>query len=85
MRKYFINSDALTDDQIVGLFQANKLIILDGLQRTYTLLDLIHELTAAGDEDILERVMANLLRVEIFLGLNKIGILYRMQCLRSWT
>jgi hypothetical protein len=79
----FINSDSLTNEQIVGLFQANKLIILDGLQRTYTLLDLISELKAAGDEKVLERVMANLLRVEIFLGLNKIGILYRMLTLNT--
>jgi len=78
-----INSDALTDEQIVGLFQANKLIILDGLQRTYTLLDLINELTTAGDREVLDRVLANLLRVEIFLGLNKIGILYRMLTLNT--
>lgn len=79
----FINPDALTDEQIVGFFQANKLIILDGLQRTYTLLDLINELTTAGDQETLNRVMANLLRVEIFLGLNKIGILYRMLTLNT--
>jgi hypothetical protein len=79
----FINSDALTDEQIVGLFQANKLIILDGLQRTYTLLDLISELKAAEDQTVLNRVLANLLRVEIFLGLNKIGILYRMLTLNT--
>jgi hypothetical protein len=60
----------------------NKLIILDGLQRTYTIRDLINELSEKNDPD-LEKVKENPLRIEIYVGINKLGILYRMLTLNT--
>lgn len=59
------------------------LVILDGLQRTYTILDLLSDLQKAGDQETLEKVMSNKIRVEIYVGLNRIGILYRMLTLNT--
>ena len=55
----------------------NQLIILDGLQRTYTIQDVLEEL---GDE---ANNIDTLIRVEIYLGLNKEGVLYRMLTLNT--
>ncbi len=60
----------------------DKLIILDGLQRTYTIRDLVNELNDKDDperEDVLKRK----LRIEIYIGINKLGILYRMLTLNT--
>ncbi|MCW9681082.1 hypothetical protein FJR41_009750 [Dolichospermum planctonicum UHCC 0167] len=62
--------------------QREKLIILDGLQRTYTLLDAANELDAENNENK-RNFYDNRLRFEIYLGLNKIGILYRMLTLNT--
>lgn len=59
------------------------MIILDGLQRTYTILDLESELVKEHDDETLDRVLNNSIRVEIYLGINKIGILYRMLTLNT--
>lgn len=59
------------------------LVILDGLQRTYTILDLLSELKTAKDEDSLRKVQSNKIRVEIYVGLNRLGILYRMLTLNT--
>jgi hypothetical protein len=60
----------------------DKLIILDGLQRTYTLLDVANDLDA---ENISNKInfYDHKLRFEIYLGINKIGILYRMLTLNT--
>ena len=54
----------------------SQLIILDGLQRTYTIQDMLEELGNDGKID-------TLIRVEIYLGLNKEGVLYRMLTLNT--
>jgi hypothetical protein len=59
------------------------LVILDGLQRTYTILDLLAELQRSGDTETYEKVRANKIRVEFYVGLNRIGILYRMLTLNT--
>lgn len=59
-----------------------KLIILDGLQRTYTIRDLIAELRQNKDPE-LENVKSKPLRIEIYLGITKIGVLYRMLTLNT--
>ncbi|PWK75892.1 hypothetical protein LX99_03625 [Mucilaginibacter oryzae] len=73
-----------TDDKLVQTIidQKEKLIILDGLQRTYTIRDLINELNERNDPDT-NKVLKNKLRVEIYLGINKLGILYRMLTLNT--
>lgn len=59
-----------------------KLIILDGLQRTYTIRDLVNELNEKGDPDKAQ-ILARKLRIEIYIGINKLGILYRMLTLNT--
>ncbi|HLO86602.1 MAG TPA: hypothetical protein VK203_16605 [Nostocaceae cyanobacterium] len=60
----------------------DKLIILDGLQRTYTLIEVANELDA-GNNEHKRNFYDHKLRFEIYLGLNKIGILYRMLTLNT--
>ena len=66
------------------MFKPENLIILDGLQRTYTILELIEELKSEEDnQEELSKVLSNSIRIEVFLGINKIGILYRMLTLNT--
>ena len=50
--------------------------ILDGLQRTYTIQDLLSESQDSNDTN-------TIIRVEIYLGLNREGVLYRMLTLNT--
>lgn len=54
-------------------------IILDGLQRSFTLIDLCDELQGSDLEEFLERIV----RCEIYDGVNRAGILYRMLTLNT--
>lgn len=56
-----------------------SLMILDGLQRTYTIQDIVNEAQNQGGTNALQ----NKIRVEIYFGLNKEGILYRMLTLNT--
>ena len=80
---HLLNPFDIEEDQIKSLFKPENLIILDGLQRTYTILDLVEELTKENNSEVLENVMNNSIRVEVYLGINKIGILYRMLTLNT--
>ena len=62
---------------------AEKLLILDGLQRTYTILDLLAEMRRDSSLVDLAKVEAAQIRVEIYVGLNRLGILYRMLTLNT--
>lgn len=72
------------DEELINSIEDNKgkLIILDGLQRTYTIRDLIIELTEKNDP-ALQIVKEHPLRIEIYVGINKLGILYRMLTLNT--
>ncbi len=59
------------------------LVILDGLQRTHTILDLLSDLRASEDESTLKTVLDSKIRIEIYVGLNRLGILYRMLTLNT--
>lgn len=80
---HLLNPNDITEEQIKDLFTAENLIILDGLQRTYQVLDLESELIKEHDTETLERVLNNSIRIEVYLGVNKIGILYRMLTLNT--
>ena len=67
-------------DEVV---KGGNLLILDGLQRTYTLIDLEDELLNKKDKESLEFVYNRKIRVEIYTGINKVGILYRMLTLNT--
>lgn len=60
-----------------------SLLILDGLQRTYTILDLLQELGDAGDDEARAEVLASKIRMEVYFGINRLGILYRMLTLNT--
>lgn len=62
---------------------ADKLLILDGLQRTYTIIDLRNELASTQDEVALHKLLGRTLRIEAYVGINRIGILYRMLTLNT--
>ena len=62
---------------------SNAIVILDGLQRTHTMLDLTTSLKSRGDTEQLENLHNQILRVEIYIGINRLGILYRMLTLNT--
>lgn len=59
----------------------HNFLILDGLQRTYTLGECLHALRDEPEE--LARFSSRLIRLEVYVGLNKTGILYRMLTLNT--
>lgn len=61
--------------------KGKNLIILDGLQRTYTILDLLSEIK--DDSELLRKVKSLKLKIEIYTGISKVGILYRMLTLNT--
>jgi hypothetical protein len=61
---------------------AGSLVILDGLQRTYTLQDLVDEMRMADDPQ-LNSILNRPIRAEIYVGLNRLGVLYRMLTLNT--
>jgi len=75
---------SISDKELLDviLSQKNKLVILDGLQRSYTIRDLIIELNKTDDPEK-DIVFNNKMRIEIYLGINKLGILYRMLTLNT--
>jgi hypothetical protein len=59
----------------------DDLVILDGLQRTYSLIDLESEI--AGNLEELEKFNESKLRIEIYTSINRLGVLYRMLTLNT--
>lgn len=59
------------------------LMILDGLQRTHSLIDIEDDLLKKGDENARIQYRKLLIRCEIYLGINRLGILYRMLTLNT--
>lgn len=64
---------------IVQAFIKGELLILDGMQRSFTIGSALNQ---ASPEE-LELLIKHSLRVEIYLGLSKMGILYRMFTLNT--
>ena len=58
-------------------------MILDGLQRTHSLIDIESEFLEKRDTDKLFAYGKIPIRCEIYLGINRIGILYRMLTLNT--
>ena len=61
---------------------SENVLILDGLQRTYTLIDADEEMKEKDSTEY-ERFLGNKLRLEIYIEINKFGILYRMLTLNT--
>lgn len=72
------SNESVSEEELKTTFDSglNDVLILDGLQRTNTLLDAEKELS--NDLSKLEEFYSNTLRVEIYAHINKFGVLYRM-------
>ena len=74
----------MTSEEVQKVLNTQYLIILDGLQRTYTIRDAVKELgNSLFDLENKERLINHKLRIEIYCGLSKTGILYRMLTLNT--
>lgn len=77
-------NDTQSSEEIINnAIGSNEILIIDGLQRTYVLLSLEEELLKKGDEDALQKLYKHKIRAEVYLGLNRIGLLYRMITLNT--
>lgn len=74
---------SLPNSKIIEFYENNNLLILDGLQRTLQMIDLEAELIKANDTDSLDIFLNQIIRCETYIGINKVGILYRMLTLNS--
>lgn len=70
-----------SEDVLHRLMDPKYLLILDGLQRTYTMLEVLEKLTISPEEK--DAYLQHTIRVEVYVGLNNTGILYRMLTLNS--
>lgn len=70
-------------DLIVASFETNDLLIIDGLQRTYVMRSLRDELKTKKENESLEKFLNQRIRAEVYVGLNRLGILYRMITLNT--
>jgi hypothetical protein len=59
----------------------NGLVIIDGLQRTFTLLTIEQDLKHDPEKTL--AFMGKTLRLELYLGMSRVGILYRMLTLNT--
>lgn len=59
----------------------DKLLILDGLQRSFTILDIVNEISSNLFED--KKILQSIIRIELYTGINRMGILYRMLTLNT--
>ena len=60
----------------------DNVLILDGLQRTYTLIDALAEIEE-NEPEILDRFLTYSIRLEVYVNINKFGVLYRMLTLNT--
>ena len=78
-----IDSIKTIDNDIMGKIlreKADEILILDGLQRTYTLLDADKEMK---EDNMYKSFLDKKLRVELYININKFGVLYRMLTLNT--
>lgn len=76
--------DYNTSSNIISkAIDSDQILIIDGLQRTYVMMDLEDELIRTNDIDALSKFRSHKIRAEIYLGLNRIGLLYRMITLNT--
>ncbi|WP_269939235.1 hypothetical protein [Arthrobacter sp. HY1533] len=80
-----VEIDRLSNAELEALIvdQASRLVILDGLQRTHTIIDLLQEIDKIDPQSSATPVGDMPVRVEVYVGLNRLGILYRMLTLNT--
>jgi hypothetical protein len=72
--------ETLLSEFVGDAIHRRQLLILDGLQRTHTILQSIQDATVSGHRD---GFLETKIRAEVYLGLSKMGILYRMLTLNT--
>jgi len=78
------NFENFSDEGLIAkAFNGNDLLIIDGLQRTYVMRSLRDELQAKNEEDKLLYFLGQRIRAEVYVGLERLGILYRMITLNT--
>ena len=84
VKKEVIDAEKPDEKKLLEYINENSedVLILDGLQRTYTLIDADTEMQEHGNEEY-EKFLNNKLRLEIYVEINKFGILYRMLTLNT--
>lgn len=75
--------EEITDEKLKAEIEKGNFLILDGLQRTFTLIDLEKELISNKDNELLETTHKKKIRLEIYFGINRLGVLYRMLTLNT--
>lgn len=77
-------NDVQAGDEVAFIREHSRdLLILDGLQRTASIIELEAELLAREDANSVRRLGEQKLRLEIYIGLNRLGVLYRMLTLNT--
>lgn len=74
-------NDKTPKEEVESIMSSENLLILDGLQRTYTMFSILEDSNV--DEQKKEEYLAHIIRVEVYVGLTRTGILYRMLTLNS--
>lgn len=79
-----VDTDNPNQDEMLKYINENSesVLILDGLQRTYTLIEADMEMVKKSEKEYRE-FLNNKLRLEIYVEINKFGILYRMLTLNT--
>lgn len=79
------NDKSSTKPDVMKILQEKPefLLILDGLQRTASMIDLVTDLTSQNRTADLNRLLKHTLRLEVYAGINRIGVLYRMLTLNT--
>ena len=70
-----------SEEELQSIMAPATLLILDGLQRTYTMLGVLDDITVSPEEK--DAYLSHTIRVEVYAGLTNTGILYRMLTLNS--
>ncbi|WP_458408259.1 hypothetical protein [Anaerotignum sp.] len=84
MKNGAFDVDKLTGTELINYIMghSDEVLILDGLQRTYTLIDAAAEMENEEQEEY-EAFLNYKLRLEVYLEINKFGVLYRMLTLNT--
>lgn len=83
-QKNVIDADKIDADKLLEYIKGNTddVLILDGLQRTYTLIDARNEIEKE-DKRKMNQFFGYSLRLEVYVEINRFGVLYRMLTLNT--
>lgn len=84
IKRGVIDPHLIQDSELLEYIRAHtdEVLILDGMQRTYTLFDAAEEMKATSPEEY-HAFLKYTLRLEVYLEINKFGVLYRMLTLNT--